>query len=309
MTTQTQNDDFHQKHKGVSPILATVILLAVTVVGGGVTFALLSSGTQTASSQNVIAIENAQAVKGTDHADITATIKNAGSKPWSKIEMTVAKSELSEPLLYESLHENAQGCSGSISTSDGSCSAGPAKGRDNPLRMQWLATLDKTSGTDGLADFGEGISVGRKFVFENKDSYRSILVLNNTAIAAAFNGTNGQLGAGITTCNVPTGSWTNCGDLFDDLDTSTDGQIACRNPDLNDETIVAECKVFTHVNMDKNISPGESRYFYADAFTKSVTGLNNVFVQVGDALVVNLVAEDVDGGTARAQTIIKVTGV
>lgn len=320
MTTQTQKNDYHQKHKGVSPILATVILLAVTVVGGGVTFALLSSGTQTAASQNIIAIENAQAVKGTDHADITATIKNAGSKPWAEIEMNVAKSELSEPLLYESLHENVVGCVEATFDAD-LCKdgirevSGAKSNRDNPLRAQWIASLDKLGGETDKADPGEGISVGRKLVFDNQDDYRTVLILNGTAVAPLFTGqgVDGEttlsadmIAAGVTQCSP--GTNTDCTAQFRALDSSTDGNIFCSSS--TDDTVAAVCRVFTHTSIeDSPIAPGESKYFYADAFTKEVPGLNNLQVRVGDAMVINLVAQDVDGGTTRAQTIIKVTGV
>lgn len=318
MTTQTRQNDFHQKHKGVSPILATVILLAVTVVGGGVTFALLSSGTQTASSQNIIAIENAQAVKGTDHADITATIKNAGSKPWAKIEMTVGKSELSEPLLYESLHENVVGCT--ASTVSGCKSgirevSGASGTAENPLRAQWIASLDKLGGETDKADPGEGVAVGRKFVFDSQDNYRTVVILNGTAVAPLFGGKGtanestlsaDMIAKGVTVCS---GTDTDCKAQFQALDSSTKGNIFCTTGGT-DNTVAATCKVFTHTSIeDEPIAPGESKYFYADAFTKEVKNLNNLQLRVGDALVVNLVAEDVDGGTTRAQTIIKVTGV
>ncbi len=319
MITQTKKNDFHQKHKGVSPILATVILLAVTVVGGGVTFALLSSGTQTAASQNIIAIENAQGVKGTDHADITATIKNAGSKPWVQIEMTVGKSELSEPLLYESLHENVVGCDGAAGTcQDGIREVSGAEGnRDNPLRAQWIASLDKLGGETDRADPGEGISVGRKFVFDNQDDLRTVTILNGTAVAPLFGGfgvdneqtLSTDMDELVNAC-TPSAAGTFTGDctaVFDALD-PVSGNVFC-GLSTNDN-IAAVCQVFTHTSIeDDPIAPGESKYFYADAFTKEIPGLNNLVIRVGDALVVNLVAEDVDGGTTRAQTIIKVTGV
>lgn len=318
---QTNNDtkkSLFSERRAISPILATVILLGIAVVGGGLAFAVFSSGMTAATASNVITIENAQAVKGTDHADVTATVKNSGNKPWDKIQMTVAKTALSEPLLYESLHENAAGCSDASSPrgSDNTC-ASPFEGRANPLRMQWLAALDKKSGQDGRADTGEGASVGRKLVFENKDSYRTILVLNGTSVGPLFglvdqNGNSlTDYDGDVTTCDAhgSGATWLDCSAVFDDLDSSTDGTIACRAEGGSTSNDNVECKVYTHTNLnDDLVEPGEGRYFYADAFVSDIPGLNNQLVEIGDELVVNIATQDKDGGTARAQTIIKVTG-
>ncbi|NIP62695.1 MAG: hypothetical protein GWN01_03635 [Nitrosopumilaceae archaeon] len=318
-TTKKQNSLF-SKRRGVSPILATVILLGIAVVGGGLAFAVFSSGITTASQNNVIAIENAQAVKGTDHADITATVKNAGGKPWSSIQMTVAKTELSEPILYESLHENVAGCDDGISGTPaaGDCDdddKNVADNRANPMRAQWLITLDKASGTDDQADFGEGAAVGRKLVFDDKDDNRTIQILNGTAVARLFGQSSSDnshsLNSDMTVCDVSS-SQANCIATFQELDSSTDGEAIYCDPGTDAQKaagIFATCKVFTHTNIaDDPISSGESVYFYADAFVKEITGLNNQVLRVGDNVVVNIASEDVDGGTARVQTIIKVTG-
>lgn len=313
-TNNKQKKTFEsRKHRGVSPILATVILLGVTTVGGGLTFAVMSQGVDTAGSSNAIQIENVQAVKGTDHADATATIKNIGTKNWVKLEMTVAKSELSEPLLYESLHENVQGCVDMNTCKD---DFGASGGRDNPLRAQWIASLDKTGGATDEADPGEGIAVGRKLVFDKKDDLRTVTILNGTAVAPLFGGQNPagattvsakMTSAGITAC-APSSSGVDCGAQFKALDGSVKGQIKCKSN--SDDAIAATCDVFTHQSIVGNpVQPGESKYFYADAFTKTVKGLNNLTVTEGDSLVVNIVAEADDGSNTRVQTIMKVVGI
>ena len=53
--------------RAISPILATVVLLGITVVAGGLVFSVFSTGSTAASSADVIAIQNAQAIKGSDH--------------------------------------------------------------------------------------------------------------------------------------------------------------------------------------------------------------------------------------------------
>ncbi|WP_299290123.1 archaellin/type IV pilin N-terminal domain-containing protein [Nitrosopumilus sp.] len=296
--------------RGVSPILATVILLGVTVVGGGLTFGVMQQGSNTAAESNAIQVETAQAVKGTDHADLTATVKNIGTKNWVKLEMTVAKTGLSEPLLYESLHENVKGCT--EAAADCADDNGSAKGRDNPLRAQWIAHIDKASGEDDRADYDEGISVGRKLVFDNKDDYRTVAIMNNTAVAPLFGGSYDGAAANpnAQTCTVATD--TDCSAVFNYLDPSSGyDTIYCTEASGvdADNGVHAFCDVFTHQSIKNNpVQPGESKYFYADVFVEEVPGLNNQVVKTGDALVVNLVAQADDGSNTRVQTIVKVTG-
>mgnify|MGYP001596114022 CR=1 FL=1 len=300
-----------QSRRAISPILATVVLLGITVVAGGLVFSIFTTGASTASTTNTIVIENAQAVKGSNHADLTATIKNGGSKPWTTIEMTVAKSDLSEPLLYESLHENIQGCvksDGTAASNQSECTKF-AKNLDNPLRSQWVAHLDKTGGTAGVADKGEGISSGRKFVISTSDpSIRTTVVPKNTSVYNLITGN----GTDAATNNITTGescatgtSFTECTTLFNQLDPIT-GKVFCKLTETNGDV---ECKVATHQQITSPVGPGNSVQIYADAFTKSITGLNNQFIQSGDNLVVNIVTKNADGGDARVQTIIKVSGV
>jgi flagellin-like protein len=319
MTPQYTNKMFGNR-RAVSPILATVLLLGITVVGGGLAYSLMAQGSNTASSQNIITLENAQAVKGTSHSDLTATIKNGGSIPWKKVEMTVAKSELSEPLLYEALHENVQGCVDKTSNANPppgiSCNdanAKPAKNLDNPLRSQWIAHLDITGGTSGVADKGEGISAGRKFVIStadpeirttvvNKDTSVYKLMIGDSTESSKTNISTTSLGCASTTANDFT---LDCTDFFKELDPIS-GKVFCKRETT---TSNIECKIATHRQISAPIQPGQSVQIYADAFTKSVPGLGNLFVQNGDGLVVNIVAEGENGSTARYQTIIKVTGI
>ena len=300
------------KRRAISPILATVVLLGITVVAGGLVFAVFSTSANTASTTNSIVIENAQAVKGTSHADLTATIKNGGGKPWTTVEMTVSKSDLSEPLLYESLHENVQGCdAGNCNDSGAVIESG--KKLDNPLRSQWIAHLDKTGGTSGVADKGEGISAGRKFVISTSDSsIRSTTVPRGTSVANLITG-NGTDGANNNIDNSAEGcatttSYTDCSTLFTALDSSVGGNVYCKLKG-SASTDDIECKVVTHQKISNAIGSGSSVQIYADVFTKAVPGLNNQFVQAGDNMVTNIVTKDADGGSARVQTIIKVSGV
>lgn len=310
MTPQNTNKMFGNR-RAVSPILATVLLLGITVVGGGLAYSLMAQGANTASSQNIIVLENAQAVKGTSHADLTATIKNGGSVPWKTVEMTVAKSEMSEPLLYEALHENIQGCvksDGTAATSATDC-VKAAKNLDNPLRSQWVAHLDITGGTAGVADKGEGISAGRKFVISTAEpSIRTTVVKKGTSVYNLITGNNTDAGSNNITdgesCATST-SFSDCTTLFNQLDPIS-GKVFCKLKEAGGDV---ECKVATHRQITAPIQPGQSVQIYADAFTKSVTGLANQFVQNGDGLVVNIIAEGENGSSARYQTVIKVVGI
>lgn len=313
-----QNKKMFGNRRAVSPILATVLLLGITVVGGGLAYSLMAQGSNTASTQNIITLENAQAIKGTSHSDLTATIKNGGSLPWKKVEMTVAKSELSEPLLYESLHEIVSGCS--AAATNGACTTANTVTLDNALRAQWLASLNTGSDTTAKIDNGEGIAAGRKFVFQTDEvKQRDILILNGTWVGKAFgNGpstaTNNLKKPDGTTafCNAAgSTTWVDCSHVFNALDkgttSTTADSIQCKQDTNNNLDVV--CKVFTHKKLGAMIQSGQSVQIYADAFTKDVVGLNNQKVQTGDGLVTNIVVEAENGSTARYQTVIKVVGI
>ena len=299
-----------RSRRAISPILAVVVLLGITVVAGGLVFTLFTSSTTTASTVDSIMLQNAQAVKGSSHADFTVNVKNAGSVPWNEISLTITKSELSEPIIYESLHEVVMGCSASTCSDDTNVGGS----RDNPMRAQWLASLDKTSGTGTNADFGEGIAAGRKMVYQDKDDLRTISVMNGTAVSALF----GDTSSTFTRSSQFTGTAMSAGsadgnfiDEFKFLDSGVKGtDINCRQPNIQKLAagVYAECDIFTHKKIT-TIPAGQSVYFYADLFTKAVTGLDNQISAVGDNLVVNIATKNTDGGEGRLQTVVKVTGV
>lgn len=322
MAKKTQKGFFGKKRLGVSPILATTMLLGITVVGGGLAYSVFSQSSDVTSSSNLLAIEGATALKGTSHADMSLTIKNIGSKPWKEVQMTASKSELSEPIAYESLHENVAGCD--TASNDGKCSKVEEDERlDNPLRAQWVVNLDKTGGTSSQVDNGEGASVGRKWVLkygenaEDGASWRSVSIKNGTAVAKAFgeSGTNNlkdSSGNAVSCSAADSSSWVDCSKVFKALDPSTKvdtslQSIPCRAHSSQDGDI--ECKVWTHKSLKEKIAPGQTVYIYADLFTKKITGLNNAITNVGDSIVVNLVVKADDGSSTKTQTIVKVEGI
>jgi|GEM_PF-5037270 len=132
----------NKKRKGLSPLLATVILLGVTVAAGGAVYSIYTGSSTAVSASNTIQVETVNAVKGSNHADLTATVKNVGTAPWKSLEIWIGKEAGSRPILYEELHEIARGdASGDV---------------DNPLRAEALAVLSD----------GTPAALGRKFVLE-----------------------------------------------------------------------------------------------------------------------------------------------
>lgn len=306
MNAKNRNKTMFGNRRAVSPILATVLLLGITVVGGGLAYTLMSQGSNTASTQNIITLENAQATKGSGHADMTATIKNGGSVSWTKVTMTVAKSGLSEPLLYEDLDEIAIGCTGATGCFTAGATA--VENAENPLQAKWIAHLDKTGGALGVADKGEGIAVGTKFILSTSEpEIRTIVALNGTSVQKILttidstnNIDNALEGKVTSTTSVDVSG------LFAALG-SDKGSYFCKLDGTTSKNV--ECKVGTQFKIDSPIKSGQSVQIYADGLTVNVPGLNNLQLQSGDALVVNIVAEGQDGSSARYQTTIKVTGV
>jgi len=67
--------------RGVSPLLATIILIAITVAAGLVIYNLFFGTAGTASSQLNIQVQSVDIVQTSSVTLISATIKNSGNKP------------------------------------------------------------------------------------------------------------------------------------------------------------------------------------------------------------------------------------
>lgn len=143
------NDSLRERRrkKGLSPILATVILLGITVAAGGAVYAIWTGQSTQVSASNLIQIDTVNAVKGSNHADFTVTVKNIGTSPWKELEVWIGAEAGSRPILYEELHEIARG--------DANADL------DNPLRAEALAVLSD----------GTPAALGRKFVMAVDDKY------------------------------------------------------------------------------------------------------------------------------------------
>jgi flagellin-like protein len=72
-----------RKIRAISPLIATIILIAITIVGGLLIYNLFFATSSTASSTSAISVQNIDLVVpgGTGNAQFSITIKNTGNKP------------------------------------------------------------------------------------------------------------------------------------------------------------------------------------------------------------------------------------
>jgi len=277
-----------RKRKGVSPILATVILIGITVAAGGTVYAVWTGSSTAASSSNMIRVESLTAVKGSNHADFALTVTNIGSTPWKSMEVWVAKEATGRPLLYEELHEMAVGFSKSDSEAQSNIK--------NPLRVEAIGTL-----SDGF-----GVGLGRKFVLLATDATYSE---RKVAIAAPS-----SFAVGTDNLTELDAKWKGAGGDCSTTKADFDGN------EINDPG----CSVKTGMKLSAPIAPGQSFRFYADLLLENPNSLSidtrNILigytagqllptsVNVGDEIVVNIKAVGTNNEEAQLQAVVKVTG-
>jgi len=279
----------NRKRKGLSPILATVILIGITVAAGGAVYAIYTGSSTSASSSNVIRVDTLSAVKGSHHADFAVTITNVGSTPWKSMEVWIGKEATGRPILYEELHELAVG--NSVSDTDAK------KEIKNALRVDAIGTV-----SDGF-----GVGLGRKFVLLASDATYSerkvALAVPSTFVVGTDNLT--ELDAKWK------GAAGDCTDTKGDFD--GDGTA--------DD---AGCSIKTGMILSAPIAPGQSMRFYADLLLTSPASLSSdtrtilngytaaqllpAAVSVGDELTVNIKAVGINGEETQTQSVVQVTG-
>lgn len=289
------NHIFTGKRKGLSPILATVILIGITVAAGGAVYAIWTGSSTQASSSNVIRVDSLTAVKGSNHADFAITVTNSGSTPWKAIEVWVAKEATGRPILYEELHEMANGL--------GCTSDGKECNTDNPLRTEAIGTLN-----DGF-----GVGIGRKFVLKIDEDPLD---------------TKGAPASRPVAIEVPT-SFNVGTDPLNDLDSKWKGGAAadCSTTLIDTDGDAGGdkpgCTVRTTKALTEPIGAGKSMRFYADLILSNTLSsatkdglklrtneqLLPAFVSVGDELVVNIRTIGINNEEAQIQTVVQVTGV
>ena len=77
------------RRKAVSPLLATIILIAITVAAGLVIYNLFFSTAGTISSQLNVQIVSVDIIKTSTTTLVSATVKNTGNKPITSCTVTV----------------------------------------------------------------------------------------------------------------------------------------------------------------------------------------------------------------------------
>lgn len=264
-----------RKKKGLSPLLATVILIGITVAAGGAVYSIYTGSSSSAASSNAIRVESVSAVKGSNHADFQVTVANVGSTPWKKLDVWIASEAGSRPILYETLHEVAQGTD--INTD-----------LENPLRPEAIAVS-----TDGV-----GLGLGRKFQLstEGFPKERTVAIDTNAVkpdtdtdnsildeIDAKFKGTETCITTdpGKETCTIKYGK-----KLSEPI---APGQSMRLYADL---ILGNTLNLHSSTGLDK----------------RTTESVHPVAVRVGDELTVNIKAVGVNGEEAQTQTVVKVIG-
>lgn len=84
-----------QSARAISPLIATVILIAITVAGGLLIYSIFFSTAGTLTAKGQVEVEVIDLVKDTyGNTVFTITIKNTGNKPVTELNVTLA----SEPV-------------------------------------------------------------------------------------------------------------------------------------------------------------------------------------------------------------------
>ncbi len=129
---------------GVSPLLATIILIAITVAAGLVIYNLFFSAVGTLSTQLNIQVISLDIIKTSSQTLISVTIKNSGNKPISSCTVTVYGDSGMATLNLGSIDVGQTRSGSTVNPSGFSVTAG----KTYPVRIRVTAadgsTLDKS---------------------------------------------------------------------------------------------------------------------------------------------------------------------
>ncbi|MDG6907322.1 MAG: hypothetical protein JRN20_16235 [Nitrososphaerota archaeon] len=89
-----------KKKAGISPIVATIILIAITVAAGLVVYGIMNGVIGTASNNTQISVIQATLVQtsGSSGSSFSMTVKNSGSQPLNSVTVSVPSLGLSTSL-------------------------------------------------------------------------------------------------------------------------------------------------------------------------------------------------------------------
>jgi flagellin-like protein len=83
------------KHKrGISPLIATIILIAICIAGGALIYSIFFSTASTLNSTPQVNVQSISLVKDSSgNVAFSITIKNVGNKPLSSLNITLASEQ------------------------------------------------------------------------------------------------------------------------------------------------------------------------------------------------------------------------
>lgn len=269
-----------RRKKGVSPILATVILLGITVAAGGAVYAIWTGQSTQISASNLIQIDTVNAVKGSNHADFTVTVKNIGTSPWKELEVWIGQEAGSRPILYEELHE--------ISRGDANADL------DNPLRAEALAVLSD----------GTPAALGRKFVMAIDDKYpksREVTAYPSAQVAN-LQTLDGKWGGPTVNCTSDANA------VLDGTQCTVFTGKKLKEPVAPGQTM----RFYADILLPNQLRTTED----TPQEILGVVGTGNnpagnpiTTLNVGDELVVNVKAITMDGQEVQMQSVVRLIGV
>lgn len=131
--------------RAVSPLLATVILIAITIAAGLVVYNLFFSTAGTISSQLNIQVVSIDIVKTSSTTLVSATIKNSGNKPITSCTVAV------------------YGDSGTASLSLGAIEVGQTKSQSAVNPSGFSVTVGKTYPVEIVAQASDGSTFSKAF--------------------------------------------------------------------------------------------------------------------------------------------------
>ncbi|NIT99553.1 MAG: hypothetical protein GWN01_00995 [Nitrosopumilaceae archaeon] len=89
-----------KSRRGVSPILAVVVLLGITIAGGSIVFSVFGQASSTATESNAVSILDSNLQITNNHGSLSMTIKNTGTKSWESVSINAYKGEIPQVIFY-----------------------------------------------------------------------------------------------------------------------------------------------------------------------------------------------------------------